>query len=411
MKWKASELINLFLFHILYWRKSFLGRKVRHKEGILLVRFAHIGDFILWLDAAKEFKNLYQGKKITLLCYEYKNIKEIAEKTGYFDEIIIVNTHGAARIRSLLYMMKKNYELVINANPSRTVLSDLYVMAPRAGKRIAPKADSTCMKEKFIKKSDRIYNQVMECDDIETMELVRNAQFISGLKQEKYVSTLPVLKKMTEFSPPVKRYFAVCPGGETPLKYWEEEKFAEVIRAVFQMDKTISCIVLGTEQEAKLAKRILDMLGILSGRTLQYAGRTNLLQYIELIRNAEFLITNDTSAGHIAAATNTQAYVVAVSWDKGRFYPYVDEKNDKNRKLPVVLHAGLPCTGCRLRNMDLRKPNCLEHGRMRCVSSITAEQMIEVIRLRYQEFYEKGKTDELVGKNCKKDSGVFQCSE
>lgn len=407
MKWKASELVNLFLFHILYWRKSFLERRARHGEGVLLVRFAHIGDFILWLDAAKEFKSLYQGKKITLLCYEYKNIKEIAEKTEYFDEIIIVNTHGAARIRSLLYMMKKNYELVINANPSRTVLSDLYIMAPRAEKRIAPKADSTCMEEKFIKKSDRIYNQVIDCDDIETMELVRNAQFISGLKQEPYVSTLPVLRKMTDFPTPTKRYFAVCPGGETQLKYWEEEKYAEVIRAVFQMDKTVCCIFLGTEQEAELAQRILDMLGTLSGRVFQYAGKTDLLQYIELIRNAEFLITNDTSAGHIAAAVDTQAYVVAVSWDKGRFYPYVDEKNDKNRKLPVALHAKLACAGCRLRNMDLKKPHCLEHGRMRCVSSIAAGQMIEAIRLRYQSHDRKESTDEYMETACKKDSGVF----
>lgn len=407
MKRKASELVNLFLFYILYWRKSFLERETRNGEGVLLVRFAHIGDFILWLDAAKEFKRLYQGKKITLLCYEYKNIKEIAEKTGYFDEIIVVNTHGSARIRSLLCMMKKSYELVINANPSRTVLSDLYVMAPKAGKRIAPKADSTCMEEKFIKKSDRIYNQVIDCDDIETMELVRNAQFISGLKQEKYVSTLPVLRKMTDFPAPTKRYFAVCPGGETPLKYWEEEKYAEVIRAVFQMDKTICCIFLGIGQETKLVKRILDMLGAFSERTFQYAGKTDLLQYIELIRNAEFLITNDTSAGHIAAATDTQAYVVAVSWDKGRFYPYVDEKNDKNRKLPVALHAELACAGCRLRNMDLEKPHCLEHGRMRCVSRVTAEQMIGAIRLRYQSAKRKESTDEFMEMACKKDSGVF----
>lgn len=390
MKTKVSEIVNLFLFWMLQWKNFFRGRKVKNAQGILIVRFAHIGDFILWLDAAKEFRKIYPGKKITLLCYEYKNIKALADEMGYFDETIIVNTHGMGRLCSLAEMMKKNYEIVINANPSRTLLSDLYILAANAKKRIAPKSDDTCMRSEHIKKSNRIYDQVIDCDDIDTMELVRNGQFISGLKQEKYLSTLPVLGKLTECQLPFDNYFAICPGGETPLKYWEAEKYAEMVRFVFQMDNSIQCIILGTENEIVIADRILNMLDEFSERVVSFSGKTDLLQYIEFIRNAEFIVTNDTSAAHIAAATDTQAYVVAVSWDKGRFHPYVDERNDKRRKLPIALHAEVDCEGCKLHNMDLGNPHCLTNGRMRCISNITVSQVIEAIKVRYHDTEKRG---------------------
>ena len=41
--------------------------KVGGSNGLLLLRLDALGDFILWLDSAKEYRKIYPGRKITLL--------------------------------------------------------------------------------------------------------------------------------------------------------------------------------------------------------------------------------------------------------------------------------------------------------------------------------------------------------
>jgi len=45
-----------------------------------------------------------------------------------------------------------------------------------------------------------------------------------------------------------------------------------------------------------------------------------------LIRNAEFIVSNDSSAVHIAQSEGTRAFVVLGGGHYGRFLPYPDEK-------------------------------------------------------------------------------------
>ncbi len=48
------------------WLIDYLPKRKSGREAVLLVRLDLIGDFIIWLDAAKEFKKLYPGKRIVL---------------------------------------------------------------------------------------------------------------------------------------------------------------------------------------------------------------------------------------------------------------------------------------------------------------------------------------------------------
>ena len=83
MRHFISNIINDILFILLYIR-SRIKRNDRNASGVLLIRFAHIGDFIVWLDAAKEFRSIYPDEKITFLCDKSKDVKMLAEKTMSF---------------------------------------------------------------------------------------------------------------------------------------------------------------------------------------------------------------------------------------------------------------------------------------------------------------------------------------
>ncbi|MDE7313200.1 MAG: glycosyltransferase family 9 protein [Eubacterium sp.] len=386
MKHAVSNMINKILFVLLYMRMRLTGKQAPDARGILLVRFSHIGDFVLWLDAAKEFRRIYPGEKITFVCDRYKDVRMLAEKTGYFDEVIVLRTRGIGRLYGIWQAMGISCRIAINADPSRTLLSDIVVLAVRAQERIAQQADTTRMKKRQVRRSDRLYDRVIRCGGIRTMELVRNAQFIRGLSNDgafraaipQLAPLLPQAEKKLHLP---ARYFVLCPGGETPQKYWDAKKYAAVLNEIFALDRSILCVAAGTAgEENELQKICRYVKAEEKRRILSRIGKTSLIEYIELIRCAAFLLSNDTSAGHIAAAAGTQAIVLAQSWDWGRFYPYRVERHTQAECCPRSVHAHIACAGCAAYGVSPGRFPCLVHGRVLCIDQITQEQVFTQVR-------------------------------
>ena len=175
-----------------------------------------------------------------------------------------------------------------------------------------------------------------------------------------------------------KNYFVICAGGNTPLQYWNEEKFAAVINYIFEKDPDIKCVAIGVETEADEFRKIAAGV-IQTNRIISLIGRTNILEYIEVVRNARWLITNDTSAAHIAGAVETPSVAVAVSWNTGRFYPYQTENKPAGHILPIGIRADLACSGCGEYGIDAAHLKCLENHRARCVNRVKTTQMLEIV--------------------------------
>lgn len=390
LKEKIKNIFHYLVFFILFFRMRFT-KKPKNTEGILIIRFAHIGDFILWLDSAKEFRKLYPNEKITFMCYDYKNIKELAENLGYFDEVTIVNTIGIQKYKEIMRFFKMKYRIVINANPSRSDVSDFFVMAVNAVNRIAPVSDYTFMNKNYLRQSDKIYNKLIPCDGIKTMELIRNAQFIRGLGIHDFKASIPYLPIIKDKTIQLKQYFIICPGGETPLKYWETEKFSQIINYIFNDDPFIQCIIIGTNKEKLYAEAIISMI-VEKERISSMIGKTSILEYIEIIRAAEYVISNDTSAVHIAAATKTKSIVIAVGWDRGRFHPYKLEDISNQNCIPIAIHADLTCMNCELIPEKMDK-NCLVNNRYHCIGSIDTDKVI----LLYNKYLKNQRIDKILG--------------
>ena len=185
-----SVCLNESLFHILRIkaRKSYKG----NSNHIFVLRFAHIGDFCIWLDSARAFRNLYPDKKIIFLTYSYKNVQELAEATGYFDKVISLDTEGFHRIKALREAAGFCGDTIINANPSRSLLSDLFVLAVNVRHRIAQQSDHAELSATKMKRSDKIYEKVIPCN-LKAMELIKNAEFMRGLGLKDFKADLSVL--------------------------------------------------------------------------------------------------------------------------------------------------------------------------------------------------------------------------
>ena len=86
-----------------------LSLKRQSVKGVVTVlKYDGIGDFILFLDAAKGLRELYKDKKLILSCP--KAVKEIAEQSGYFDEVICIS-----RIVKQFYRFSKIFYSTVNS--------------------------------------------------------------------------------------------------------------------------------------------------------------------------------------------------------------------------------------------------------------------------------------------------------
>ena len=83
----------------------------------------------------------------------------------------------------------------------------------------------------------------------------------------------------------------------------------------------LKIIICGSQNDKRFAKKIRKISN-LNFEIKDLTGKTSLSRLMEIIGNSRLLITNDTSAVHIGAATKTKTLVVGTGIFYGRFIPY-----------------------------------------------------------------------------------------
>jgi lipopolysaccharide heptosyltransferase II len=110
----------------------------------------------------------------------------------------------------------------------------------------------------------------------------------------------------------------VCPGAEYgPAKQWLPERYAEVIQQA--ANNGIECILVGTAKDRPVAENIRHRVGMLPVQNL--AGKTSLQELIELLRNCDLLLTNDTGTMHLATLLGTPTISIFGSTEPARTGP------------------------------------------------------------------------------------------
>lgn len=371
-----SVCLNESLFHILRIkaRKPYKG----NSNHIFVIRFAHIGDFCIWLDSARAFRNLYPDKKIIFLTYSYKNVQELAEATGYFDKVISLDTEGFHRIKALREAAGFCGDTIINANPSRSLLSDLFVLAVNVRHRIAQQSDYAELSVAKMKRSDKIYDKVVSCDP-KAMELIKNAEFMRGLGLADFMADLPVLPDIAcKMKVPEWSYAVIFPDADAPIQMWNYKNYIEIIRKLIT-EYGLHCLILGGNRYRDVGSVIEREVA--SSFCENQMGTTSLTECIKLVRYAQIVVSNDTGGAHIAAATGTPCVVLAGGWNRGRFFPYRIEKSTQGKLMPVDVIAKLPCLGCGIENINRYDPECGIDGVPRCVAMNTIQEVYEEIEV------------------------------
>jgi len=267
----------------------------------------------------------------------------------YWDEVIPVDRKKI--IRDPVYRFKilrqirlLGIETAIQTTYSREFrLGDSLIRAMGAMLRIGSTGDLSNITSWQKKISDKWYSQLITAKEEPLMELQRNAEYMRGLGLRNFTAgtpSLPSLANLPENLMIEQPYFIIFPGASFPGKLWPVERFGEVLLKLNGSNSGIA-VLCGSRQERALCARIIDLSGT---EALNLAGETTLPELVEVIRRAKFLVGNDTSAIHIAAAVGTPSICILGGGHYGRFLPYVVESGGHIMPVPVV-HQ-MDCFGC-----------------------------------------------------------------
>ena len=289
------------------------SRSVPLPDRVLIVRLDNIGDFVVWLDAARALVQHFhaEGKHVTLLANAVW--KGWAEELGLFDEVLALEEK---RFRRNLQYRREMAQTIRSrgfgtaVQPSFTRIleaGDALLRLSGATHRIGQAGTFEHGSEHHRRTGDRWYTELLASDPELSGEMQRNAAFVRALTGGDYRARVADLRACTDTRLPhnllaelgEKPYFVLFPGASFAGRLWPAERYVEIAQRIHAATGAIGVICGGRTEETQAA----GMMAAARSPLLNWVGRTTLPGLAAVLAQAELLVGNETSAIHIAAVS------------------------------------------------------------------------------------------------------------
>ena len=350
-------------------------------ELVLLIRQDAIGDFVMWLDTAKEYRKLYPADKYKIVLVGNKIWYDLAEELPNWDEVLAVDvkrfkTFSGYRWILLRKIRSFGAQIAIQPTFSREFYhGDSLVRASKATRKISSIGDmgNRNWLKKFL--ADSWHTELIPASTRPMTELERNAEFFSELSNYSHITgypklDIPELWLSSEWRE--KIFYILVPGtsGAVDGKEWPPSFFSDVADKIFQQTRWPG-LICGAKQEYRLGEQILKLTDV----PLQnLCGLTTLVELAGLLSQSRLTISNDTGVVYLSSAVGTKSVCIVGGGHFGRFVPYPDLPGQINN-LKEIFHK-MPCYGC---NWDCVYP-IKEGDPAPCIANISVDTVWEKIK-------------------------------
>jgi ADP-heptose:LPS heptosyltransferase len=290
-----------------------------------------IGDYILFRNFLKVIidSNKYSDYKITLCGNsDWKDLSlELDNK--YFDNSYWINFNKFMRnpfyrLWQILKIRNLGFETVIQPTYSRLFEFDNLVKLSGAVHRIGSSGDTTNQPKDLKIKSDNFYTQLIESSNNVIFEFYRNREFFENLLNVDLGNTNLQIEYANRYDFKLtKNYALIFPSAKASFRRWSTENYAKIIDYLFEKYGFLSALS-GNQNDIEISNSIIEKIrneNVISN----FTGKSSLVELIELIKNSRFLISNDTSAVHIAGALNIPTICISNGNHIFRFNSYPSE--------------------------------------------------------------------------------------
>lgn len=366
-------------------------KNISNKKQVIIVSNLGIGDAMDFICIANKYNKLYPSDKyeITLLCSKVSY--DLLRNETKFDNYIIMDMNTIfsnslnliQRIKAIKTLREKEYDILIDQMWPFTILpANLFVsnIIPSNKKINSINVASLQIPKKYISK---VYSNVNEVNNIKltNIEMYNSVpMYISKLigvqidNSIKYKKIKPIKLRLKL----PENYYLVFPSSTSDKKNWEYEKYVKIIIKIYKKIK-IPVIFCGTKNDSTAINEITKKLD--DNMYINILGKTDILEFIQVIKNSKFVITNDTGAYHIAVINEVPVTIITGGYTYDSFVTY--NFKDNNYKKPYVVVDNKKCFNCHL--------NCIysDDKKFPCLSSITVNNAWKIIEKMIDNDYLK----------------------
>lgn len=349
----------------------FLAMFRKPVKRLLLIKTDAIGDYIIFRNFIEVLKKSekYHDYQIDLLGNKlWRNLNDAYDKQ-YLHETYFINPNSfyEAPLQTLKLgwqLFKNRYEVVLQPTYTRVFITDGFAALAAARQIIGYESDNEGIFPRYKKKTDKFYTQLLPLPKENYFEFNRNVFFFETVLGEKIDLKAPQIKANIT----TKQGIAILPGAGAFKRSWESDKFLELIKRLLQQTQE-PIYLIGGPGEIKHGEFLMRNLP--EGSIKNLINKTTLPQLIDTIGGLNLLIANETSAIHMAVATQTPSVCILGGGHFERFAPYPAD----TPYAPVCVYEKLRCYYCNwlcIYNTETNEP-------FPCISAVTAEDVWQAL--------------------------------
>jgi ADP-heptose:LPS heptosyltransferase len=351
---------------------KYFAKHRKPQRRLLIIKTDAIGDYILFRNFIEVLKSSkqYEDYEIHLLANPLCKDLALNYDADFVDEFIFTRAddlyHSPWQTLKLGWkLFGKNYQTVLHPTHARTFINDGLAGLTAAKQIIGFEGDTERIALKYKNKTDKYYT--------EKIVIPRSIYFEFDMTRFFFES---VLKQAVELYGPNIKYnstpqagIVIFPGAGVFKRSWETGHFLQLIKLIMaQTSRTI--YLAGGPSEVSIGSYLEDSLpkqGIVN-----LINKTSLPQLIDLIGNADFIVSNETSAIHIAAATQTKCVCILGGGKFDRFAPYPEYMVNK----PICVYYKMDCYYC---NWDCKFITA-ETEPYPCINNVTLDAVWKIVQ-------------------------------
>jgi ADP-heptose:LPS heptosyltransferase len=329
----------------------------KERADTLLVFINGIGDLIMWSNMLSLFKAKYAQKKVTFVCHEA--YYDLFSNDPFFTKVIPFGRksylHPAHRFSFLRVLRYAIFDEAIFPNPARgTERWEWIAKMSLARQKIAMKTYDPAIGEKTKAQIDRLYTHLVEIENRPTHTMQVYTVFVRSVWDPNFQMRwpMPMPELSTQPAHATEPYVVFVLSASDPRRCWPLVNFIELANTT-----EFPIVLLG---RGNLDNDWCDFFvrNVTNpSRVLNLVNKTTLTEYIRKIACAALIIGNDSSAIHIAAATQVPSIVITAGGNCGHlpthktfsYFPYaIPYPSDfpECAYTPTMVTTPMDCFGC-----------------------------------------------------------------
>jgi heptosyltransferase III len=275
--------------------------------NILLLQLKRIGDLILTLPAIATLRESFPTAQMTLAISS--ECAELLPAIPNVNRILLVR-RNLRDLGLFLGLARERFDYCVDF--TRNDRSALLVFLSGARKRIVYRR-----RDQFQSRAARVYSDFVKVRKLAMHTIDYNLALIGPLEVRNVSRALHVKlpQEAREKADALRRHFGIKepyvvfhPGSARAEKFWEPERWADVIEHA-RSGSRINVVLTGGASRAE-QKHLREIKGSLQQPVVDLSGKTDLLTLAALIEKASLLVTVDSAPMHLAAATQTPQVIL-----------------------------------------------------------------------------------------------------